>query len=61
MDNKCIMLSTILKNKKYRDKDGIDWANRQPMTGPTWEPSHGREPTPDTIRDSAMLANRQLA
>jgi hypothetical protein len=24
------------------------------MTGPTWDPSHGRAPRPDTITDAMM-------
>ena len=38
--------------KMYKDKDRAKTGGMaNPMTGPTWDPSHGREPTPDTIND----------
>ena len=31
-----------------------DWGNNHPMTAPTWDPSHVREPTPNIINDTLL-------
>ena len=30
------------------------------MTCPTWDPSHGQSPIPDTITDAVLLVDRSL-
>jgi hypothetical protein len=31
-----------------------DWGNGQPITGQTWDPSHGQAPIPDNINDTLL-------
>jgi hypothetical protein len=37
-----------------------DWGNGKPITGPTWDPSHGQAPISDTINDIVMLSDRNM-
>ena len=38
-----------------------DWINVRLVTSPTWDPSHGQAPNPDTVTDAIVLADRSLA
>jgi hypothetical protein len=46
------------RDEGWRMEDG---AETQPMTGPTWDPSHGRAAIPGTINDCVKPTNTSLA